>query len=245
MYGRGGAQVRFGPSFTPDVIKWLLGLCLGLHLVLMYFAPSGWILWLLLSAEAVWERFALWQLATSSLLAGSGTALLFEGLAIWMFGSELAVRWGRERFLTYLGLCAVGGNVAMALAAGGFHLLGLDVGYGIVLPTLSLAVLALVLAYSLMFADRQVLLFFVMPVQTLYFVPALLFIQLVVGVPLILWIGTLAVLAIGTAFCWQDGQTRLTLKTLEHRYRRWRMRGKLRAIDNDELRRQRDRRNLH
>ena len=244
MYGRGGAQMQFGPSFTPDIIKWLIGSCLALHLVAMYVVPSIYS-WLALSPQAVWERFALWQLATSSFLAGDGLALLFELLALWWFGSALAVRWGRRKFLEYSALTAFGGTTGIALVAGGLNLTGLDIGYTIAWPTLSLAILAQLLAYSLMFSDRQVLLFFVVPVRTLYFVPALLFIQLVLGHPLILWIGDLVVLAIGLAYCWQAGETRMTLQLLAHRYRRWRMRGKLRAIDNDEERRQQRRRNLH
>jgi membrane associated rhomboid family serine protease len=236
--------MRFGPSFTPDVIKWLIGACLALHLVAMYAFPALYA-WLALTPAAIWERFALWQLATSSLLAGSGFALLFEMLVLWMFGAELAARWGRTKFLQYMALCSVGGAVAMALAAGGLRLLGIDVGYVASFPTLSVAILALILAYSLTFSDRQVLLFFALPLRTLYFVPGLLFIQLVLGAPLLIWIGDLAAIAIGLAYCWRGGETRMSLQLVLHRYRRWRMRGKLRAIDNDELRRQQRRRNLH
>ena len=105
--------------------------------------------------------------------------------------------------------------------------------------------MALILAYSLLFSDRQVLLFFVVPVRTLYFIPALLFIQLIVGAPLLVWVGDLAAIAIGAAHCWQSGETRLTLQMLLHQFRRWRMRNKLRVLDDAEARRQRDRRNLH
>jgi hypothetical protein len=135
----------------------------------------------------------------------------------------------------------------MTIVAAAFSFAGIGVGslYLATVPALSIAILALLLAYSLMFSERQVLLFFVLPVRTIYFVPALLFLQLVIGRPWILWIGDLAALAIGLAYCWQAGETRMTLQMLAHKLRRWRMRGKLRAIDNAELRRQQRRRNLH
>jgi membrane associated rhomboid family serine protease len=238
--------MQFGPSFTPDVIKWLIGGCIGLHLVAMYLVPSLYGM-LLLSPVRIVESFAIWQIVTSPLFAVSGFALLFDMLALWMFGSELFVRWGRRRFATYLAVCAVGAMLVTTIVATLCSFAGVAQQslYLTSAPTLSSPILALLLAYSLMFSEREVRLFFVLPVRTLYFVPVWLFVQLVVGWPLILWVADLAALAIGLAYCWQAGETRMTLKMLLHKFRRWRMRSKLRAIDNDELRRQQRRRNLH
>lgn len=248
MHGRGGAQIQFGPSFTPDVVKWLIGGSVGVYLFLSYLAPlfaPGLARWLVLTPALVWEKGALWQLATAPLVAMSGLSLLFDVLVLWMFGSEVAMRWGRERFLAYLGACGAGGAAVLSAVIGAFHLAGVDLGWQASLPLLGVVTLALVLAYSLMFSDRQALLFFVLPVKTLYFVPGLLFIQLVLGAPLVIWIADFSALAVGLAFCWQAGETRMTLQLLLHKYRRWRMRSKLRAIDNDEIRRRSRRRNLH
>jgi membrane associated rhomboid family serine protease len=236
--------MQFGPRFTPDVVKWLIGGCIGLHLVAMYVAPAVYG-WLALTPAMLWEKGAVWQLATAPLLSFGGLALLFDALVLWMFGSELAVRWGRERFLTYLGLCGGGGAAVLATIVGLLHLSGVDVGWSTPLPLLGSVTLALILAYSLMFSEREALLFFVVPVRTLYFVPGLLLVKLVLGAPLVLWIADFSALAIGLAWCWQAGETRMTLQLVLHKFRRWRMRGKLRAIDNDELRRRQRRRNLH
>lgn len=236
--------MQFGPRLTPDVIKWMIGACLGVHLGVQYLAPSlvGW-LWL--EPSAVWEEFAIWQLATAPWMSLPGLSLLFNLLALWMFGSELAVHWGRERFLRYVALCGSGAAAAVVVFAGAMQMAGFDVGWSASFPMFGTTIVALILAYSLLFSDRQVLLFFVVPVRTLYFIPALLFIQLITRAPLLVWIGDLAAIAIGAAFCWQSGETRLTLQMLLHQFRRWRMRNKLRVLDDAEARRQRDRRNLH
>ena len=236
--------MQFGPRFTPDIIKWMIGASIGVHLLLMYIAPSL-APWMLLSPALVWEKFAVWQIATAPWVAGDGLALIFEMLALWIFGSELAVRWGQRAFLSYLAYCGIGGTAAMVAFAGGFGLLGVNLGWAGFYPTMSCAIYGVILGYSLMFSDRQVMLFFVVPVRTLYFIPALLFIQLIVGAPPLLWLGNLAAVAIGAAVCWQSGETRLTLQMLLHQFRRWRMRSKLRVLDDAERRRERDRRNLH
>jgi len=47
------------------------------------------------------RHFAIWQLATYLFLHGGITHLLFNMLALWMFGSPLESDWGTRAFLKY------------------------------------------------------------------------------------------------------------------------------------------------
>ena len=65
--------------------------------------------------------FALWQLVTYLFIHGGISHLLFNMLALWMFGVPLEQTWGTKRFLNYYFLCGIGAglcDVALHAAAG-------------------------------------------------------------------------------------------------------------------------------
>jgi membrane associated rhomboid family serine protease len=112
-------------------------------------------------SENIFIHGQIWRLATYMFLHSVDTVfhLLFNMMALWMFGSELEERWGIRRFLVFYGLCGVG--------AGLFSVFYLFDPVMRMVPVIgaSGAVLGLLTAYACYFPDRQVYLFFVLPIR--------------------------------------------------------------------------------
>ena len=57
------------------------------------------------------QNFQPWQLLTYGFLHGGFTHLLFNMLALYMFGAPLELTWGPRRFLVYYLICVVGAGL--------------------------------------------------------------------------------------------------------------------------------------
>ena len=71
---------------------------------------------LALAPVAVVKHFAIWQLVTYLFLHGGIWHLLFNMLALWMFGTPLERDWGTRRFLKYYFICGIGAGICDVLA---------------------------------------------------------------------------------------------------------------------------------
>ncbi|HEV2380496.1 MAG TPA: rhomboid family intramembrane serine protease [Terriglobia bacterium] len=109
----------------------------------------------------VTHHLLVWQLATYLFLHGGWSHIVFNCLALWMFGYELERTWGSRRFLFYFFLTGIG--------AGLFNVL-LDPAGGIPVIGNSGAVYGILLAYGVLFPDRPIFLYFVIPVKAKWFV---------------------------------------------------------------------------
>ena len=118
------------------------------------------------SALALWPigpNFQPWQVVTYSFLHGSFAHLFFNMLGLWMFGSELERVWGDRRFLQFY--------TASVLAAA-FTQLIVTAVMGAVYPTVGASggLFGLLLAYGMLFPNRIILLFFVIPLKARWLV---------------------------------------------------------------------------
>jgi len=109
----------------------------------------------------VTHGFFLWQPITYLFLHGGLFHIAFNLLVLWMFGCELERVWGRRFFLKYFFVCGTGAGVFVALLAPSSHV-----------PTIgaSGALYGVLLAYGLLFPDRRILLWFVLPIRAKHFV---------------------------------------------------------------------------
>ena len=147
-------------SNLPRVIKALLianGLVFLLQQVLGDFAMAPLMLWPLGSgsdASAV-SQFLPWQLLTYGFMHGSFAHLLFNMLALLMFGAPLAHTWGERRFLTFFLVCVLGAAVCQ-LAVGAWTMSEGGDAY----PTVGASggVFGLLLAYGMLFPHQRVML---------------------------------------------------------------------------------------
>ena len=60
-------------------------------------------------------RFLPWQLLTYAFMHGSFSHMLFNMIALYMFGAALEHTWGNKRFLTYYLVCVVGAGLLQLL----------------------------------------------------------------------------------------------------------------------------------
>ena len=120
----------------------------------------------LLGPFALWPLgggFWPWQIVTYAFLHGSFNHLFFNMLGLWMFGAELEQIWGRNRFLTFY--------FASVIAAALTQLL-VNAMLGSAAPTIGASggLFGLLLAFAMIFPNRTILLFFVIPMKAKYLV---------------------------------------------------------------------------
>jgi membrane associated rhomboid family serine protease len=157
-------------------------------------------------------------------------------LGLWMFGSEVAATWGVRRFLQYYLATGIGAGVVIALWQGALQLISGGIG-GATLGA-SGALYGVLLASSLLWPDRTILLLFPpIPLRALYMIPAFLLMDLIFLSRQVSVIGHLGGALVGLALLAKSGDAGITISQLQYRFRRWRMRGKLRALDPDDRKR--------
>src|SRR6185503_1735850 len=111
----------------------------------------------------------VWQLATYMFLHASLLHILFNMLALWMFGAELERIWGTRYFLKFYFVTGIGAGILTVL----FSLL--PFGFAItlrhaIIVGASGAIYGLLLAYALYFPKRPIYMYFVFPIPARYFV---------------------------------------------------------------------------
>ena len=95
--------------------------------------------------------------------------LLFNMLALWMFGTELERLWGPTRFAKFYAVCGVGAAVTTLVASLlPFGFAG-PIYYSMTIGA-SGAVYGLLLAWAMLFPDRPILMFLLFPVPAKVFV---------------------------------------------------------------------------
>ena len=159
---------RYAPSSRfPPGLKWLLIANLSIF-VLGYILQASHIGALfndfkLVPAQVV-QTFAVWQLVTYMFLHSGIGHILWNMLALWMFGVELEKLWGTKRFLKFYFICGICAGLTVVISA---YIFG-----GIETATVgsSGAIFAILMAYGLSFADQTILFGFIFPMKAKYFV---------------------------------------------------------------------------
>lgn len=101
-----------------------------------------------------------WTLFTYMFLHGGFSHILFNMLALWMFGSMLERVLGSREFLKYYLLTGLGGGLCYAL---------FNMGSGVPTVGASGAIYGLLLAYAVLFPDNIIYIWFVIPIKARYF----------------------------------------------------------------------------
>ncbi len=109
--------------------------------------------------------FYPWQLFTYQFIHADFWHILFNMVfGLWMFGMEIEHIWGSKKFLFYYLMCGVVAGVAQLLLAPIFEpTLGPTIGA-------SGAIYGVLIAFAVLFPDRYIFLYFLIPVKVKYFV---------------------------------------------------------------------------
>ena len=127
------------------------------RLLLDYFA---------LRPASLFSMFAVWQLATYMFLHGGISHILFNMLALWMFGRELEATWGTQRFLRFFFFCGIGAGLCIVLAN---YILPAGNPASVTLGA-SGAIYGILLASAVLWPDRIIYFNFLFPIKMKYFV---------------------------------------------------------------------------
>jgi membrane associated rhomboid family serine protease len=142
----------------------------GIFLVAI-FLPSIVIDALGLSPVSVVRQLRVWELVTY-LFVHSPTQLthiLFNMLAVWMFGVDLERRWGTREFVKYYFITGVGAGVSMILVSL-LPFAATRATFDAVTIGASGAVYGLLMAWALIFPHRQILFMLIFPLPARVYV---------------------------------------------------------------------------
>jgi membrane associated rhomboid family serine protease len=207
--------------YFPRGVRWLLIINTAVFL-LCYVLPSlqFYVRGLLaLSAEAAVRHVLIWQVFTYMFVHFGVLHLLFNMLALWMFGMPIEQAWGTRRFLKFYFQCG--------LVAGGCVLVANMLVGDWLTPTLgaSGAVFGLMVAFGILFPDAIMLLFFLFPMRAKYAVMIYVAVEVVVTFGPNTGVSTVAHLG-GAAFSYLYLKHRLPamrLPDFRGRYRQWKL----------------------
>ena len=157
----------FGPGPLTPAIKVLVVANVAAFLAALV-VPSMTLVLGLRPADVV-ERSFLWQPVTYMFLHGGIFHILFNMLALWMFGVELERMWG-SRYFTKFYFVAGGGAALTTMILGMMPLPFAEQFYYSLTIGASGAVYGVLLAYATYFPHRPIYMYFVFPIPAKYFV---------------------------------------------------------------------------
>jgi membrane associated rhomboid family serine protease len=170
----------------------------------------------------VLHRFWVWQLATYMFLHGGIFHILFNMLALWMFGAELERIWGTRYFLKFYFVTGIGAAVLTVL----FSLLPFDFARQVQFSNTigaSGAIYGLLLAFAMYFPDRPILL-------VVFPVPAKIAVTILGGIALFSSLGESGGVANAThlsglivAYYFLKGARMHPIAEVKYRYLKWKI----------------------
>jgi membrane associated rhomboid family serine protease len=215
------SSFSFGPGPLSFAIKVLIATNVGLYLA-AELIPELVTLFGLRPRDVLLEG-RLWQLATYMFLHGNIGHVLFNMLALWMFGTELERMWGTRAFLRYYFVVGIAAAISTILVSSTLEFAART--FNTTTIGASGAIYGLLLAYGLLFPNRPIMLYFVFPIPAKYFVMILGAIALLMsvsdsggGVAHITHLGGLV-----AGYLLLRGRTLSPANEVRYRYLRWKM----------------------
>ena len=155
----------FGPGGLTPAIKALV--IANVVVFLVSLVVPTMVLQLGLTPRSVFEQLTVYQLVSYMFLHGDISHLLFNMLALWMFGTDLERTWGTRFFTKYYFITGVGAGIITLLWALAPLPYAGNLQYSVVIGA-SGAIYGVLLAYAMYFPHRVILLFLLFPVPAKY-----------------------------------------------------------------------------
>lgn len=159
-------QVQFGPGGISPAVKGLIIANVSIFLLQSIGASFMGISRTVIDIFGMTPHkflfsFHFWQPVSYMFLHQGLSHIFFNMLMLWMFGTEVENRMGTKRFLVFYFFCGICAGISTCIMITNWNV-----------PTIgaSGALFGVLLAYGLMFPDRMILLFFVIPIKAYYFV---------------------------------------------------------------------------
>ena len=163
------SSFSFGPGPVSTALKALIAANVVMFLATTLLRSMDLDTILGLVPVLVIHKFWIWQPVTYMFLHAGLFHILFNMLALWMFGTELERMWGTRYFLKFYFVSGVGAGILTVL----FSLLPFGFAQQLqqsIVIGASGAIYALLLAYAMYFPDRPIYMYFVFPIPARIFV---------------------------------------------------------------------------
>jgi len=216
------SSFSFGPGPISTALKALIAVNVLMFVVRAFVSSID--LYFGLVPALVVHRFWVWQTATYMFLHGGIFHILFNMLALWMFGTELERMWGSRYFLKFYFVTGIGAGILTVL----FSLLPFGFAQQLQSATIigaSGAIYGLLLAYAMYFPERPIL-------MIVFWVPARVCVAILGGIALLTSLSDaggvanathLFGLLVGYLFL-KSGRMRMDpLAELKYRYLKWKI----------------------
>ena len=147
------------------------------EIITKYFAliPINGVVAARVGSESIIWSFYPWQLITYQFMHGGFYHIFFNMFVLWMFGMEIENLWGSKKFLYYYLICGVAAGLAQLFIAPLFSTPAPTIGA-------SGAIFGVMIAFGLLFPDRYIFLWFLIPIKAKYLIGFLFVLE-------IFWIG--------------------------------------------------------
>ncbi|HCK99722.1 MAG TPA: DUF1751 domain-containing protein [Candidatus Marinimicrobia bacterium] len=109
----------------------------------------------------VWSRGFVWQLFTYMFIHGGFGHIFWNMFVLWMFGTEIETYLGRKEFYKFYFLAGAGSGLITLL---------FSLNSTIPVVGASGAIYAVLVAFALIFPNREIYLYFLFPIKAKYFV---------------------------------------------------------------------------
>jgi len=211
-----------GPGAITPAVRAIILTNVALYLI-TFAVPELVVAVLGLTPQSVIERGWIWQPVTYLFVHEPRGLfhILFNMLALWMFGIELERRWGTVAFAKFYFICGVGAGLCVLAAA----LLFDGSGASYLIPTIgaSGAIFGLLLAWAMVFPNRTILFMLIFPLPAKVFaiiMGAIAFLGATSSAGPVSHVAHLGGMVIGWFYL--KGPRNLNLE-LQYRLARWRM----------------------
>ena len=214
------SSFSFGPGPISITLKALIGANVAMFLITSF--AHGVVQYLGLVPALVLHQFWVWQLATYMFLHGGIFHILFNMLALWMFGAELERIWGTRYFLKFYFVTGIGAGILTVVFSTLPFSFAQQVQQSVIIGA-SGAIYGLLLAYALYFPDRPIL-------MIVFWVPARICVAILGAIALFSSLsdagGTANVTHLGgllIAYLFLKGAKIHPLSEVKYRYLKWKI----------------------
>jgi len=161
------SSFSFGPGPLSSALKAIIGANVAIFLAQYFFDPA--LTNLLGLQPRLVVRGAVWQLGTYMFVHGGLFHIVFNMLALWMFGTELERVWGTRYFVKFYFVTGIGAGILTVVLSW----LPFEFTRPLYVSNVigaSGAIYGLLLAYGLYFPDRPIYMYLVFPIPAKIFV---------------------------------------------------------------------------
>jgi membrane associated rhomboid family serine protease len=151
-------------SIITPVVKFLLITNVSVFIIQIIFSNMFHIQlssYLGLIPKYVYTEFTLWQLVSYLFLHGNFFHILINMFVLWMFGCELERYWGSREFLFYYFVTGIGAGIFSVI---------FDYNSTIPIIGASGAIYGILTAFGIIFPNRLIYVYFLIPIRAKYFV---------------------------------------------------------------------------